>query len=37
MAATVRLGDNIYWSDFELFFILSFHGFEMHIVLKIMI
>ncbi len=28
MVAILRLGDNIYWSGFELSFILSFHGFE---------
>jgi hypothetical protein len=27
MAATLGLGDSIYWSDFEWSFILSFHGF----------
>ncbi len=28
MAVILRLGDNIYWNGFELFFISSFHGFE---------
>jgi hypothetical protein len=28
VVATLGLGDNIYWSDFDLFFIISSHGFE---------
>ncbi len=28
MAGILGLGNNIYWSGFELFFVLSFHGFE---------
>jgi hypothetical protein len=27
VAPILGLGDSIYWSGFELFFILSFHGF----------